>query len=64
LITDLENQIIAVHQTVFDRLGWFGVAGKMALENATSIAPSEIILGLLARPLPGETAWLALRGTR
>lgn len=46
MIADLEYQIIAALQTVFDRFGWFGVAGMMAFENATSITPSEVILGL------------------
>lgn len=46
MITDLENQIIAILQTIFDRFGWFGVAGMMAFENATSITPSEVILGM------------------
>lgn len=46
MITDLENQIIAILQTIFDHFGWFGVAGMMAFENATSITPSEVILGM------------------
>lgn len=46
MIDDLEYQIIAALQTVFDRFGWFGVAGMMAFENATNITRSEVILGL------------------
>lgn len=46
MIGELEFQIIAAVQTVFDRLGWWGVAGLMAFENATGILSSEIILGL------------------
>ncbi len=46
MITELETQIIAALQTLFDRFGWFGVAGLMTFENATGITPSEIILGL------------------
>lgn len=37
---------------MFDRLGCLGVAGVMALGNATSILPSEIVLGL--------TGWILL----
>lgn len=46
MIAELEFHIIAALQTVFDSLGWFGVAGVMAFENATGILPSEIVLGL------------------
>ena len=46
MIAELEIQIIAALQTMFDRFGWFGVAGLMGFENATGITPSEIILGL------------------
>lgn len=46
LIAELETLIISALQTLFDRFGWFGVVGLMAFENATSIMPSEIILGL------------------
>ena len=46
MIAELEAQIIAALQTLFDRFGWFGVAGLMAFENATGTTPSEIILGL------------------
>lgn len=46
MIAELEFQVIAALQTVFDRLGWLGVAGMMAFENATGILPSEIVLGL------------------
>jgi len=46
LIAELENQIIADLQSLFDQFGWLGVAGLLAFENATGITPSEIILGL------------------
>lgn len=46
MIAELETQIIAALQALCDRFGWLGVAGLMAFENATSITPSEIILGL------------------
>jgi len=46
LIAELETQIITALQSIFDQFGWFGVAGLLAFENATSITPSEIILGL------------------
>ncbi|WP_423223168.1 DedA family protein [Candidatus Amarolinea aalborgensis] len=46
MIAELETQIVAALQTLFDRFGWFGVAGLMAFENATGITPSEIVLGL------------------
>lgn len=46
MIAQHENQIIALLQTIFDHLGWLGVAGMMAFENATGIMPSEVILGL------------------
>lgn len=42
----VELHIIAGLQALFDRLGWLGVAGVMAFENATGILPSEIVLGL------------------
>lgn len=46
MIAELETQIIAALQSIFDQFGWFGVAGLLAFENATGITPSEIILGL------------------
>jgi membrane protein DedA with SNARE-associated domain len=46
LIAELELQVVAALQIVFDRLGWLGVAGAMAFENATGILPSELVLGL------------------
>ncbi len=33
-------------QAIFDRIGWFGVAGLLVFENATGIIPSEVIMGL------------------
>ena len=50
---------------MFDHFGWFGVAGVMAFENATSITPSEIILGLAGWMLiaaPGAPPALILVG--
>ena len=46
MTVELESQIIAALQALFDRFGWFGVAGVIALENATGLTPSEVILGL------------------
>lgn len=46
MIAELENQIISALFIVFDRFGWFGVAGLLAFENATGITSSEIILGM------------------
>ena len=46
MIAELELQIIAALQTVFDRFGWFGVAVMTAIESATGLMPSEITLGL------------------
>lgn len=46
MIESIESHIIAMLQSVFDRFGWWGVAGMMAFENATTLTPSEIVLGL------------------
>lgn len=46
MITELEITILSTVQTVYDALGWFGVAALLIFENATGITPSEIILGL------------------
>jgi len=46
LFEKLEALILSTLQTVFDSWGWWGVSGLMVFENATSIAPSEVILGL------------------
>ncbi len=46
MITQIENWILGLLQSLFDTWGWAGVAGMMAFENLTSITPSEIILGL------------------
>jgi len=40
------NQITAALQTVLNCHGWFGLVGMMAKENATSLTPSEVTLGL------------------
>lgn len=45
-MAELESRIIATLQSIFDQFGWFGVAGLLVFENATSLTPSEIILGL------------------
>jgi membrane protein DedA with SNARE-associated domain len=52
-MTAFETQLIEVLQNIFDRFGWFGVAGVMAFENATSISPSEIFLSLAGWMLLG-----------
>jgi membrane protein DedA with SNARE-associated domain len=46
MIAELETWLIGSLQVVFDALGWWGVALIMAFENATSLTPSEITLGL------------------
>lgn len=46
MLEQLELQIIASLQGLFDQFGWLGVAAILAFENATGITPSEIILGL------------------
>lgn len=39
-----ETMILSSLQMIFDQFGWAGVFGLMVFENATGIAPSEIIL--------------------
>lgn len=46
MIAELEAWLISSLQAIFDALGWWGVALIMAVENATSLTPSEITLGL------------------
>lgn len=46
MVSEIETQIITVLQTIYNYLGWFGVAAVMAFENATGLLPSEVILGL------------------
>ena len=46
MIDALEVFIVANLQSVFDRIGWLGVAGLLVFENATGIIPSEVIMGL------------------
>lgn len=46
MIAEFESQTIAALHFLFDQFGWFGLAGLMAFENATSPTPSEIPLGL------------------
>jgi membrane protein DedA with SNARE-associated domain len=54
LITELETIILSSVQTIYDALGWFGVAALLVFENATGITPSEIILGLAGWMLIAE----------
>jgi membrane protein DedA with SNARE-associated domain len=54
LITQIENWILGLLQSLFDTWGWAGVAGMMAFENFTSITPSEIVLGLAGWMLIAE----------
>ena len=54
LINELEIIILSTIQTVYDALGWFGVAALLVFENATGITPSEIILGLAGWMLIAE----------
>ncbi len=42
----LEGKLLSLLQAIFDQSGWLGVAALMAFENATSITPSEVILGM------------------
>jgi membrane protein DedA with SNARE-associated domain len=64
LISQIENWILGTIHSLFDVWGWLGVAGMMAFENYTGIAPSEIILGLAgwmlisAHELPGTVIFL------
>lgn len=64
MISEIENWILGILQTLFDGWGWWGVAGMMAFENYTSITPSEIILGLAgwmlisAHELPATVVFL------
>ncbi|MBM3123948.1 MAG: DedA family protein [Chloroflexi bacterium] len=46
MLDHMEVAILSALQTIFDRFGWAGVFGLMVLENATGIAPGEVILGL------------------
>jgi membrane protein DedA with SNARE-associated domain len=46
MIAELETWLMGSLQAVFDAWGWWGVALIMAFENATSLTPSEITLGL------------------
>ena len=46
MLDQLEFLILNSLQTLFDQFGWMGVFVVMALENATGITPSEIILTL------------------
>jgi membrane protein DedA with SNARE-associated domain len=46
VIAEFEAWLFGTLQTIFDSWGWMGVAAMMAFENATSLTPSEITLGL------------------
>ena len=46
MIDQLERTILNTLQLLYDELGWFGVTIIMIIENATGIAPSEVVLAL------------------
>lgn len=46
MIAEFETWLMGSLQAVFDAWGWWGVATILAFENATSLTPSEITLGL------------------
>lgn len=54
MITELESIVLSAAQTIYDGWGWLGVAALLVFENATGIAPSEIILGLAGWMLIAE----------
>ena len=43
---ELEQQLLLLIQTIFDAVGWAGVAGLLVIEGATGLMPGEIILAL------------------
>ena len=45
LLDQIESFILQSLQMVFDQFGWWGVFGMMAFENATTLTPSEVVLG-------------------
>ncbi len=54
LLDKIESLVLSTVQTIYDAWGWFGVAILLAFENATSITPSEVILGLAGWTLIAE----------
>ena len=64
MIDQLERTILNTLQFLYDELGWFGVTIIMIIENATGIAPSEVVLALAgwmlidAHSLPFSTVFL------
>jgi membrane protein DedA with SNARE-associated domain len=54
LLNKIEVFILGAAQTIYDAWGWPGVAALLAFENATSITPSELILGLAGWMLLAE----------
>ena len=54
MITEIETAILSALHTLYDAWGWFGVAALLVFENATGIAPSEVILGLAGWMLIAE----------
>ncbi len=45
MIEKLEIAVLSSIKIIFDELGWFGVAIIMIIENATGLAPGEVVLG-------------------
>lgn len=45
MIDKWEQTILNTMQSIFDELGWLGVAIIMIVENATGLTPSEVVLG-------------------
>ncbi|MFN8433285.1 MAG: DedA family protein [Anaerolineales bacterium] len=60
----IEQTILHLLQKLYDELGWLGVTIIMIIENATGIAPSEVVLALAgwmlidAHSLPFSTVFL------
>lgn len=45
-MADLDLQVIAILQGVFDAAGWLGVTALLFIESATGLSPGEVILSL------------------
>lgn len=64
MVSHIERTILNTLQFLYDELGWLGVGLIMILENATGIAPSEVVLALAgwmlidAHNLPFSTVFL------
>lgn len=64
MIDKIEQTILSTLQYLYDELGWLGVTLIMVIENATGIAPGEVVLGLAgwmlidAHGLPFSTVFL------